>query len=46
MKAQLSSIWNSSLKLLKEAVSETSYEHWIEPLKPLGIHEGVLYIKE
>lgn len=45
MKAQLSSIWNSSLKLLKEAVSETSYEHWIEPLKPLGIHEGVLYIK-
>ncbi len=45
MKAQLSSIWNSSLKLLKESVSETSYEHWIEPLKPLGIHEGLLYIK-
>ena len=45
MKAQLSSIWNSSLRLLKEAVSETSYEHWIEPLKPLGINEGVLYIK-
>ncbi len=45
MKAQLSSIWNASLKLLKESVSETSYEHWIEPLKPLGIHEGMLYIK-
>ena len=45
MKAQLSSIWNASLKLLKESVSETSYEHWIEPLKPLGIHEGILYIK-
>lgn len=45
MKAQLSSIWNSSLRILKETVSETSYEHWIEPLKPLGINEGVLYIK-
>ncbi len=45
MKVQLSSIWNSTLKILKETVSETSYEHWIEPLKPLGIHEDVLYIK-
>ncbi len=45
MKAQLSSIWNATLKILKETVSETSYEHWIEPLKPLGIHEGVFYIK-
>ncbi len=45
MKVQLSSIWNSTLKILKETVSETSYEHWIEPLNPLGIHEGILYIK-
>jgi len=45
MKAQLSSLWNASLKILKETVSETSYEHWIEPLNPLGIHEDVLYIK-
>lgn len=45
MKAQLSSIWNSALKIIKEAVSETSYEHWIEPLNPLGIDEGVFYIK-
>lgn len=45
MKVQLSSIWNSTLKILKETVSETSFEHWIEPLNPLGIHENVLYIK-
>lgn len=45
MKAQLSSVWGGALKLLKEAMSETSYEHWIEQLNPLGIHEGVLYIK-
>ncbi|MBR4874653.1 MAG: chromosomal replication initiator protein DnaA [Clostridia bacterium] len=45
MNTQLSSIWNSALKLLRDSVSETSYDHWIEPLNPLGIHEGVLYIK-
>ncbi len=45
MKAQLSYIWNESLKKLKETVSETSYEHWIEPLNPIGIAEGRLYIK-
>ena len=45
MKAQLSSLWNQALRFLKESVSETSYEHWIEPLMPLGIDEGVLYIK-
>ncbi len=45
MKAQLSSVWGGALKLLKEAMSATSYEHWIEQLNPLGIHEGVLYLK-
>ena len=45
MKAKLSYIWNESLKKLKEMVSETSYEHWIEKLNPLGINEGKLYIK-
>ncbi len=45
MKAKLSYIWNESLKKIKETVSETSYEHWIEPLNPLGIAEGKLFIK-
>ena len=45
MKAQLSSVWNGALNILKEVTSETSYEHWIEPLQPLGIHENVLYLK-
>ncbi len=45
MKAQLSYIWNESLKKLKETVSETSYEHWIEPLNPIGIANGELFIK-
>lgn len=45
MKAQMMSMWTSVLKILKESVSEASYEHWLEPLKPLGIHEGVLYLK-
>lgn len=45
MKAKLSYIWNESLKRLKELVSETSYEHWIEPLNPLGIAEGKFFIK-
>jgi len=45
MKAKLSYIWNESLKRLKELVSETSYEHWIEPLNPLGMAEGKFFIK-
>lgn len=45
MKAKLAYIWNESLKHLKETVSETSYEHWIEPLNPLGIAEGKFFIK-
>ena len=45
MKAQLSTVWGGALKLLKEAMSPSSYEHWIEQLNPLGIHEGVLYLK-
>lgn len=45
MKAQLSYIWNESLKKMKETVSETSYEHWIEPLNPIGIAEGKFFIK-
>ena len=45
MKAQLAYIWNESLKRLKETVSETSFEHWIEPLNPLGIAEGKIFIK-
>ncbi len=45
MKAKLSYIWNESLKKLKETVSETSYEHWIEPLNPLGMAEGKFFIK-
>ena len=45
MKAQLAYIWNESLKKLKETVSETSYEHWIEPLNPIGIAEGKFFIK-
>ncbi len=45
MKAKLAYIWNESLKKLKESVSETSYEHWIESLNPLGIAEGKFYLK-
>ena len=45
MKAQLSTVWGGALQLLKEAMSPSSYEHWIEQLNPLGIHEGVLYLK-
>ena len=45
MKAKLAYIWNESLKRLKETVSETSYDHWIEPLNPLGMAEGKFFIK-
>ena len=45
MKAKLAYIWNESLKKLKEIVSETSYEHWIESLMPLGIAEGKFFIR-
>jgi len=45
MKAELAYIWNEALKRLKGTVSETSYEHWIEPLNPLGIAEGKIFIK-
>jgi len=45
MKAKLSYIWNEALKKMKEVMSETSYDHWIEPLNPLGIANGKLFIK-
>jgi len=45
MKAKLAYISNETLKRLKTTVSETSYDHWIEPLNPLGIAEGKFFIK-
>ncbi len=45
MKAKSAYIWNETLKLIKEKVSETSYEHWIERLRAVGIADGKLYIK-
>ena len=45
MEAKLSYIWNEALKKMKEVISETSYEHWIEPLIPLGIANGKIFIK-
>ena len=47
MKAQLSSIWYRALKILKEhsEVSPSSYEHWIEPLLPVGMSEDKIYLK-
>lgn len=47
MNAQLSQIWYSALKILKEKpdLSNTSYEHWIEPLIPAGIRGNTIYLK-
>lgn len=47
MKAQLSSIWYQALKVLKEKkeVSQSAYDHWIEPLIPVGISEDAIYLK-
>lgn len=47
MKAQLSSIWYQALKLLKEKkeVSQSAYDHWIEPLIPVGMSEETIYLK-
>ncbi len=47
MKAQLSSIWYQALKVLKEMenVSQSAYEHWIEPLQPIGIAGDAIYLK-
>ncbi|MBR6729351.1 MAG: chromosomal replication initiator protein DnaA, partial [Clostridia bacterium] len=47
MKTQLSSIWYQALKILKEKpeVSQSAYDHWIEPLLPVGITEEAVYLK-
>lgn len=47
MKAKLSSIWYQALKLLKEKteVSQSAYDHWIEPLLPVGMTEEAIYLK-
>ncbi len=47
MNAQLSLIWNGALKILKEMpeISKTGYEHWIEPLLPVGMTEEAIYLK-
>ncbi|MBE7035303.1 MAG: chromosomal replication initiator protein DnaA [Ruminococcaceae bacterium] len=47
MKAQLSSIWYQALKIIKDNpnVSQSAYEHWIEPLLPVGMTEEAIYLK-
>ncbi len=45
MKATLAYIWNEALKLLKEKLSETAYDHWIERLNAVGISHNKIYLK-
>ena len=47
MNTQSASIWNKTLSLIRENpdVSQTAYEHWIDPLIPVGLAENVLYLK-
>ncbi len=47
MQAQLSSIWYQALKILKDRqeVSQSAYDHWLEPLLPVGMTEDAIYIK-
>ena len=47
MKAKLSALWFKSLKILKdrEDVSSVTYENWIESLSPVGISDGVVYLR-
>ena len=47
MNAKLSSVWYQALKILKEKpdVSQTAYNHWIEPLEPVGITDAAIYLK-
>ena len=47
MNTQLVSIWAQALKLIREnpEVSQTAYEHWIDPLLPVGLAENILYLK-
>lgn len=47
MKAKLSSIWYGALKLLKEKqeISQSAYDHWVEPLIPVGLTEEAVYLK-
>ncbi|MBE7009976.1 MAG: chromosomal replication initiator protein DnaA [Ruminococcaceae bacterium] len=47
MQAQLSSIWYKVLKILKDKqeVSQSAYDHWIEPLLPVGMTEDAIYLR-
>lgn len=47
MNTQLASIWTQALKLIREnpEVSQTAYEHWIDPLLPVGLADNILYLK-
>ncbi len=47
MKAQLSAIWYQVLKLIKDQgkISQSAYDHWIEPLLPVGLTDEAIYLK-
>jgi len=47
MQAQLSSIWYKTLRILKnrQEVSQSAYDHWIEPLLPVGMTEDAIYLR-
>lgn len=47
MNTQLTSIWTKALSLIREnpEVSQTAYEHWIDPLLPVGLAANILYLK-
>ena len=47
MNKQFNAIWIQALNLIREnpEVSQTAYEHWIDPLIPVGLADNVLYLK-
>ncbi len=47
MNAKLSSIWYRALKILKEKpeIRPSSYNHWIEPLVPVGMTSSTIFLQ-
>jgi chromosomal replication initiator protein len=41
----MSQVWDEVLNVIKEDMNEVSYSTWIKPIKPLHIHDNVVYLQ-
>lgn len=45
MEANINLIWERAIPFIAERLSQTSFNAWIRPLKPLAIEDGIFYLE-